>query len=318
MTKNKNKRRSSGGVFIQIIQSMAADEKETRVIKSDLDSIFREETIKLDDKKINNIDPIMKEHKVNVQETNFENQTLNSIFLKKYFNSNSAKSPDSLSKSESEKLNDKTQQKKVSNLLKIENIDSKLPLSQSLFTSKQVNSSQKHPNKRSTQTFSKPSKMNQQNNVNVTKNTNLPDYLSQNHIQDDERKKFRDYLYANIDNDDSKNISETSDHKTKLGFSQNLKVSDILDFFDDPLQQDLNPNRRLEHFIKYGSGWDNFDEVKKFISSMKTVDENGDMIEEIYSDDDVYLHYSKSAKMYSSSGPDLLCYQIPDILKVIF
>ena len=159
--------------------------------------------------------------------------------------------------------------------------------------------------------------MNQQNYVNVTKNTNLPDHLSQNHIQYDERKKFRDYLNANIDNDDSKNISETSDHKTTLGFSQNLKVSDILDFFDDPLQQDLNPNRRLEHFIKYGSGWDNFDEVKKFISCMKTVDENGDMIEEIYSDDDVYLHYSKSAKMYSSSGPDLLCYQIPDILKVI-
>ena len=317
MTKTGKKRRSSGGVFIHILQSMAADEKETRIIKSDIDSIFKEDTIKLDDEKINNIDPIMKEHKVKVkvQETNFENQTLNSIFLKTYFNPNSAKSPDSLSKSESEKLTNKTQQKKVSSLLK--NIDSKLPLSQSLFTSKLVNSSQKHPNKISTQTFNNPLKMNQQNYVNITKNTNLPDHLSQNHIQYDERKKFRDYLYANIDNDDSKNISETSDHKTTLGFSQNLKVSDILDFFDDPLQQDLNPNRRLEHFIKYGSGWDNFDEVKKFISCMKTVDENGDMIEEIYSDDDVYLHYSKSAKMYSSSGPDLLCYQIPDILKVI-
>ena len=192
-----------------------------------------------------------------------------------------------------------------------------MPLSQSLFTSKLVNSSQKHPNKISTQTFNNPSKMNQQNSV--TENTNLPDYLSQNHIQDDERKKFRDYLYANIDNnDDSKNIIETSDYKTTPGFSQHLKVSDISDFFDEPLQQDLNPNRRLEHFIKYRSGLDNFDEVKKFISSMKTVHENGDMIEEIYSDDDVYLHYSKSAKMYSSSGPDLLCYQIPDILKVIF
>ena len=86
MTKSGNKRRSTGGVFIQILRSMAADKKETRVIKSDLNSIFKFETIKLGEK-TNNIDPIMKKS-YEVQKTknkNFESQTLNSVFLKTHF-----------------------------------------------------------------------------------------------------------------------------------------------------------------------------------------------------------------------------------------